>query len=163
MSACLLGLPTRFDGGARTREAVAALRSDAVLVPVCPEQLGGLPTPRRPAEIQGGAGDEVLDGVSRVCTREGDDVTDAFLRGAASAVEVARLAGVRGAVLKARSPSCGVGETYDGTFSGRLRSGHGVAAALLARSGLRLLTEEDVAAGAVPGAGHEEDHGYAAR
>lgn len=155
VSACLLGLHTCFDGGHQRRAAVLALAGEAVLIPVCPEQLGGLATPRPPAEIQGGAGAEVLAGRARVCTRDGDDVTRAFVRGAEACAHVARLVGAEQAVLKARGPSCGVGQTYDGSFSRGLRAGSGVAAARLAAAGLGLRTEEEVAAGV--GLGGAED------
>jgi uncharacterized protein YbbK (DUF523 family) len=142
VSACLLGLPTRFDGKGHARPAVLGLTSDFVLVPVCPEQLGGLSTPRPPAEIQGGGGDAVLDGRARVTTASGDDVSAHFVTGARVVAEIGTVVGACGAVLKARSPSCGVGETYDGTFSNSLRAGDGVTAALLRRLGLPLWTEE---------------------
>jgi uncharacterized protein YbbK (DUF523 family) len=143
VSACLLGLSTRLDGRARRFPRVLELGSRYCFVPVCPEQLGGSPTPRSPAEIQGGAGDDVLDGGARVMTNDRVDVTDVYLRGAEQTLAIARLAGATTAVLKARSPSCGVGATYDGTFSHTVRAGSGVTAALLAREGLTLLTEED--------------------
>ena len=143
VSACLVGLCTRLDGRARSFPAVGALASKFCLVPVCPEQLGGAPTPRPPAEIRGGAGEDVLDGRARVVTEDGRDVTQISVKGAAAVLAVARLTGATAAVLKARSPSCGVGTTYDGTFSHSLQQGSGVAAALLAREGLTLHTEED--------------------
>jgi uncharacterized protein YbbK (DUF523 family) len=146
VSACLVGLRTRLDGRARSFPHVLALASRYCLIPVCPEQLGGSPTPRPPAEIFQGAGEDVLDGRARVVTAEGDDLTDVHLRGATEVLGVARLSGATAALLKARSPSCGVGTTYDGTFSHRLRPGSGVTAALLAREGLELFTEEDCAA-----------------
>jgi uncharacterized protein YbbK (DUF523 family) len=143
VSACLVGLHTRLDARARSFPTVLALASRYCLIPVCPEQLGGSSTPRPPAEICGGAGDEVLDGHARVVTAEGRDITDGHLRGAAEVLAVARLSGATAAVLKARSPSCGVGVTYDGTFTHGLRPGSGVTAALLAREGITLCTEED--------------------
>ena len=146
VSACLVGLCTRFDGGNNRCDGVVALGRSFVLVPVCPEQFGGLPTPREPAEIQGGDGREALAGRCRVATITGENVTAAFARGAGLAVAVARLVGAGGAVLKARSPSCGVHETYDGSFSRSLRAAPGVAAAALEAAGCRLWTEEDVAA-----------------
>lgn len=146
VSACLVGLRTRLDGRARSFPAVCALASRYCLIPVCPEQLGGSPTPRPAAEITRGAGEDVLDNRARVLTEEGDDLTEVHLRGAAEVLGIARLSGATAAVLKARSPSCGVGTTYDGTFSHSLRSGSGVTAALLAREGLDLYTEEDCAA-----------------
>lgn len=110
---------------------------------VCPEVDGGLATPRPAAEIVGGDGHDVLDGLARVLTIDGEDVTDAFVRGADIAVRAAVEAGAKRAVLKARSPSCGCGRTYDGTFSGVLRTGDGVTAAALRRSGIHVVTEED--------------------
>lgn len=144
VSACLLGLRTTFRGGDNRHEAVLALARDHRLVPFCPEQLGGLPTPRPPAEIQGGTGADVLTGSARVRTQDGRDVTVAFVRGAAEAVALARLVGARGAILKARSPSCGAAAVYDGSFTRKLRSGAGVTAARLRQEGLEVLTEEDL-------------------
>jgi len=103
------------------------------LVSVCPEQLGGLPTPREPAEIQGGDGQDVLSGRARVRTARGRDLTDSFLRGARETLRIARECGCVGGLLKSRSPSCGVHQHYDGTFTGTLQPGPGVTAALLRR------------------------------
>jgi uncharacterized protein YbbK (DUF523 family) len=147
VSSCLLGLRTRFDGGGKWRPELQGLLERYQLVPVCPEQLGGLPTPRPPAEIQGGSGDAVLDDESRVLTVEGADVTANFVRGAEECLAAARLFGAEGALFKARSPSCASGQSYDGSFGGRLVPGFGVAAALLRRNGLRILSEEDLSAG----------------
>jgi len=155
-----VGLSTRLDGRSRSFPGVLALASRYCMVPVCPEQLGGSATPRPPAEILRGAGDDVLDGLARVATAEGDDLTEVYLRGAEEVRRVARLCGARFAVLKARSPSCGVGSTYDGTFNHRLRPGSGVTAALLAREGVELHTEEDCAAllaGPDPGGERKRD------
>lgn len=142
VSACLAGVRCRYDGGACPDPAVVDLVRRGRALPVCPEQLGGLPTPRRPAEIRGGAGADVLEGRARVVTASGADVTDAFLRGAEETLRLARLSGAEGAILKARSPSCGVGAVYDGSFTGRLRPGDGVAAALLRRAGITLRSGE---------------------
>ncbi len=146
VSACLVGLDTRLDGRCRRFPSVASLASRFTLIPVCPEQLGGAPTPRHAAEISGGAGAEVLAGEARVFSVEGADVTDLFLRGAEQVARIARLAGCGAAVLKARSPSCGVGTTYDGSFSHTLQLGSGVTAARLQQEGLSLYTEEDCSA-----------------
>ena len=123
ISACLLGVNCKYDGGnnALPPETLAALRQRFELVPVCPEQLGGLPTPRVPSERLG----------ARVLTREGADVTEAFRKGASAALRIARENGCRRALLKTNSPSCGSGRIYDGSFSGRLIPGDGVAAELL--------------------------------
>jgi uncharacterized protein YbbK (DUF523 family) len=111
---------------------------------VCPEQLGGLPTPRPEAEIAGGGGEDVLRGVTRVLDVHGNDVTANYLRGARESLKAARLAGSTRAILKARSPSCGKDRVYDGSFSGTLREGTGVTAALFRREGIEVLSEEDL-------------------
>ena len=108
------------------------------VVPVCPETMGGLPTPRPAAERQSGG---------RVRTADGTDVTAPYERGARATVELARATGAAEAVLKARSPSCGCHQIYDGTFGGSLVDGEGVAAAALRHAGLRLRDEEDLEAG----------------
>ena len=135
VSACLLGVACNHRGLSSPSAAVAALADEARLIPICPEVAGGLPTPRGPAEIQG-------DG--RVLTAEGTDVTDAYMRGANQAVNVARAAGATRAVLKARSPSCGCHEVYDGTFTGTLRPGLGVTAAALQAAGCAVESDEDL-------------------
>ena len=107
-------------------------------MPVCPEVLGGLPTPRPPVEIVGGDGADVLAGRAQVLTQEGRSVTDAFVEGVGAVVERAHEVGATRAVLKAKSPSCGAGRVYDGTFSGTLADGDGVLAAALRRAGLEI-------------------------
>ena len=136
VSACLLGVNCRYDGGCRTDRTVTRLAGRFGLVPVCPEQMGGLPTPRPPVELCEG----------RAVTRQGLDVTDRFLRGAQEALKLARLCGCRYAVLKSKSPSCGCGLRYDGTFSGGLTSGDGLTAELLRRSGIVVLHENEAEA-----------------
>ena len=131
VSACLLGLPCRYDGASRPNAAVMALAQAHELVPVCPECYGGLPTPRPPAERVG----------ERVLNALGEDVTAQYQRGAAAAVELCRLLQIRLAVLKAKSPACGCGQIYDGSFSGTLVSGDGVAAQALQGAGVRVVTE----------------------
>lgn len=111
---------------------------------VCPEQLGGLPTPRPEAEIEFGTGEDVVKGEARVLDINGADVTSNYLRGAREALKAARLSGATTAILKARSPSCGKDRIYDGTFERRLRVGPGVTAALLEAEGLRVISEEDL-------------------
>lgn len=143
VSACLLGMCTAYDGGSRLHPALLALAAQGCVVPVCPEVAGGLPAPRPPAEIQGGDGADVLDGRARVVTVDGQDVTSQFLAGARVALETARRFGLRQAVLKSRSPACGAGQIYDGTFAGRLRPGDGVTTALLKREGVAVYSEEE--------------------
>ena len=111
VSACLIGEACRYDGKSQPCERVKALGKAHNLIPVCPEQLGGLPTPRIPSEVQ-------PDG--RVVNREGVDCTQAFVKGAQAAVSIARDRGCTCAILKSRSPSCGVKEVYDGTFTGTI-------------------------------------------
>ncbi len=136
VSACLLGERCRYDGQTKTNGRIRVLKEKGTrFIPVCPECLGGLPTPRPPAEIQ-------EDG--RVVNREGRDVTREYLAGAREALRICREAGCRTAVLKARSPSCGRGAVYDGTFSGRLVPGDGCAARMLSENGVRVLTEEEL-------------------
>ena len=136
ISACLLGVRCRYDGGDSRNEAAIKQQKKYEFVPVCPEESGGLPTPRPPAEIIGGDGDAVLDGKAKVMTADGTDVTEAYLKGARHALEVAQSNGATHVILKARSPSCGCGDIYDGTFSGNLTSGDGVTTALLKRHGI---------------------------
>jgi uncharacterized protein YbbK (DUF523 family) len=138
VSACLLGVECNHRGLANPSASVQALGRAARLIPVCPEVAGGLPTPRPAAEIS-------PDG--RVRTADGEDVSESYLRGAAQAVDVARAAGAKRAVLKARSPSCGCREVYDGSFQRVLRPGEGVTAAALRVAGLEVISEEELAAG----------------
>ncbi len=142
ISACLLGRACRYDGAAKPDRNVAdlAARWSGQVVAVCPEELGGLSTPRPPAELSGGDGLAVLEGRARVSRKaDGADCTAAFVAGAraarAAAPDAAR------AVLKARSPSCGCGRTW---CDGRLIDGDGVFAALLRREGVIVQTEEDL-------------------
>lgn len=125
LSACLLGVPCRYDGGSCPHPEALDLLRQGTALPVCPEQLGGLPTPRTPCERVG----------QRVLGKDGQDVTQAFLRGARIALQLAREAGCQEALLKALSPSCGWGRIYDGTFQGRLVQGKGVLAELLLAEG----------------------------
>ena len=141
VSACLAGEPCAYDGRPRPCPVVERLVREGRAVTVCPECLGGLPVPRLPAEIENGSGLDVLAGRARVVNRRGRDVTEAFLRGAQAALAIAREQGLRTAILRSRSPSCGCGRIYDGTFTGRLRPGDGVTAALLREAGLRVCNE----------------------
>jgi len=145
VSACLAGLATTHNGVAKPNRKVMELVRQGRAILVCPEQLGGLPTPRPAAEIvSAGSGASVLDGEGRVLDTSGGDVTSNYLRGAREALKAARLAGSTMAILKARSPSCGKDRIHDGTFSGVLRDGSGVTAELLRREGLEVLSEDDL-------------------
>ncbi|MDO5547543.1 MAG: DUF523 domain-containing protein [Eubacteriales bacterium] len=136
VSACLLGVRCRYDGKEKAHPAVLSLleREDLTLIPVCPEQLGGLPTPRPAAECCGG----------RVVNRAGADVTEAYGRGAEQTLHLARAYHCDGAILKERSPSCGKGQIYDGSFSGVLTEGDGVAAALLLQHEIPVFGESEL-------------------
>ncbi len=136
LSACLLGVRCRYDGGDSRNETAIKHGEKYTLIPVCPEESGGLPTPRPPAEIVGGDGGDVLDGRAKVMTADRTDVTEAYLKGAHHALRVAQSNKATHVVLKARSPSCGCGDIYDGTFSGTLTPGDGVTTALLKRHGI---------------------------
>ncbi len=137
VSACLLGVNCRYNGIPKEDAAVKELlaREDITLVPMCPEQLGGLPTPRTPSERKG-------DGVF---SAEGEDRTEAFTQGAQEALRLATLYGCEAALLKERSPSCGNKEVYDGSFTGTLVPGEGVTAELLRKNGVKVFGESELA------------------
>ena len=136
ISRCLLGDACRYDGKSRPleTETLQALRERYKLIPVCPEVLGGLPTPRTPSERQG----------SRVVMKTGADVTAEYRRGAEAALQIAREHDVCAALLKERSPSCGRGEIYDGTFTGTLTKGSGVTAETLLNAGFTVYGESEI-------------------
>ena len=140
VSACLLGINCRYNGGNNRDDNVIKRHHTDELVPVCPEEAGGLPTPRPVVEIVGGDGNDVLDGKAKVMTADGEDKTEAFLKGAQHALKVAQAQGTTSVIFKSRSPSCGCGNIYDGTFSGTLIAGDGVTAALLKRHGIEVIS-----------------------
>ena len=139
ISACLVGLKCRYNGASDARRHFVEQMARQELLPVCPEQLGGLSTPRLSCEIVGGIGEDVLDGRASVRTRDGDDITQAFLRGANEVLYLARLVEADLIILKQNSPSCGCGYIYDGAFTGTIRKGNGVTTALLLREKFRVL------------------------
>ncbi|QGY39851.1 DUF523 domain-containing protein [Pseudodesulfovibrio cashew] len=134
VSACLAGVFCRYNGETESLHAVERLLREGRAIPFCPEVFGGLPTPRPPCEIRDG----------RVVDSEGNDRTEEFRRGAEEGLRLARLAGCNEAILKARSPSCGTGTVYDGTFTSTRVPGNGFFAALLLENGFRVRTEEDL-------------------
>ncbi len=142
VSACLCGFPCRYDGRTSCSDKVDYLLKSGQAVPVCPEVLGGLPVPRDPCEIAGGGGNKVLAGTARVINIKGHDMTCAYVDGAWKALYIALQAGCNRAVLKARSPACGWGRIYDGTFNRTEVPGDGVLAALLKGHGFAVYTEE---------------------
>lgn len=133
ISACLLGVDCKYDGGNNRlpEETIEKLTEKYELIPVCPECYGGLTTPRTPSERLG----------DKVVSKTGTDVTEPFHKGAAAALYLARLFGVKTAILKANSPSCGSGTIYDGTFTGTLVHGDGVTAELLKAQGIKIIDE----------------------
>ncbi|MEL7940494.1 DUF523 domain-containing protein [Pseudomonas delhiensis] len=156
VSRCLLGHRVRYDGGSHGPfDLLERWQAQGRVVALCPEVAGGLPTPRAPAEIPGGRGALVLEGQAPVVTLDGADVTRAFVRGAEQAMALVDRHGIRLAILKARSPSCGNRENYDGSFSGLRVPGEGVTAAALKRMGVLVFSEEELDAAAVCLAGLE--------
>ncbi len=134
VSACLLGERCKYNGGDNRNEAVIAFCRDREIIPVCPETAGGLPAPRPPSEIRDG----------QVWSKDGANVTEAFRAGALRCLESCAGRTVEYAILKARSPSCGSGEVYDGAFSGKTVAGDGVFAAMLKVRGIPVFTEDQL-------------------
>lgn len=146
VSACLLGSKVRYDGSdkASDNDTLTALLARGQVVALCPEVAGGLGVPRLPAEIQHGDGAMVLANRAQVLNTAGEEVTEAFVSGARQALALAQEQGIKVAILKARSPSCGNEQIYDGTFSKALRDGQGVTAALLERHGIKVFNEAQI-------------------
>ncbi len=136
VSACLLGCNCRYDGLSKPNEKVLALAKDNVLIPICPEQMGGLTTPRIPSERQQGS--------DRILAKDGTDVTDNYKRGVETALRIAKLNNIDYAVLKTGSPSCGKGLIYDGTFSGNKIRGNGITAEALLKEGFKVFSDEEL-------------------
>ncbi len=137
ISACLLGVASRYDGKSIEKisgEELRWLSEKYQLVPFCPEIYGGLPTPRTPSEI---VGDEVY-------MKDGTRVTQNYKKGAEEALRICRLLGIKRALLKEKSPSCGKGAVYDGSFSGTLREGNGIAAEMLLDAGIEVFSESEL-------------------
>lgn len=133
VSKCLLGYPCRYDEKSVPSQAVIDLQNKYELVPVCPEELGGLKTPRIPAEIVG----------DRVIRKDGKDITLEYTSGAVAALEIAKENNCTVAILKSKSPSCGKGKIYDGTFSGRLTDGDGICVRLFKENNIDIFTENE--------------------
>ena len=145
VSACLLGEACTYSGGDNFSSSLCAFLEDKKYITCCPEQLGGLPTPRPPAEIQDGDGTKVLSQTAHVQNCCGQDVTEAFLSGAYATLDICRQKDVDTAILKEGSPSCGVKRIYDGSFSRRNITGQGVTSALLGANGIYVYSSEDFA------------------
>ncbi|HBT19969.1 MAG TPA: DUF523 domain-containing protein [Peptococcaceae bacterium] len=142
ISACLIGINCKYNGGNNALSFLDKLPK--CIIPICPEQLGGLPTPRPQAEIVCGDGSDVLEGNAKVITKNGVDVTKNFIFGAEQTLKIAQFCGAKEAILKSHSPSCGSGFIYDGSFKGKLKKGDGVAAALLKKNGIKVITEKEL-------------------
>jgi uncharacterized protein YbbK (DUF523 family) len=143
-SACLLGIGCRYDGKSKLNEKALALSKREVLIPVCPEQLGGQSTPRPDAEIKGGDGKDVLDGKAKVVEPDKNNVSEYFVNGAREVLKIAKLYSIKEVILKQRSPSCGSGKIYDGSFSKKLVDGDGVTTALLKQNKIKVTSEEEL-------------------
>ncbi|NLK71623.1 MAG: DUF523 domain-containing protein [Clostridiales bacterium] len=144
VSACLAGVCTRYDAKSYEDKNIIKLIDSKLAILVCPEQLGGLSTPRPPAEIVGGDGNDVLEGKAAVINKNGEDVTKSFIKGAEETLRIAVLYKVNKAILKSSSPSCGCGRIYDGSFSGNKIDGDGITSALLKKNGIEVITEEEL-------------------
>lgn len=145
VSACLGGIACRYDGNDNLVSKIQELLQKEETVLVCPEVLGGLPTPRPSAEIIGGNGDDVLDGKAKVIDQDGNDVTEAFVQGAYKALEEIKDLNPEYIILKERSPSCGSSTIYTGEFNGNKQDGYGVTTALFRRYGFTVISEDDFA------------------
>lgn len=145
VSSCLAGLEVRYDGKHSLDHKIRKLIEDNKAISVCPELLGGFSTPREPAEIIGGNGEDVLDGKAKVMDKSGKDVTEQYIQGAYHTLEKARDINATVVVLKENSPSCGSSMIYNGEFIGKKIFGNGVTTALLKRNGLRVISEKEFA------------------
>jgi Uncharacterized conserved protein len=144
VSSCLCGINCRYNGGNNETEWVKKLYKDGKAVLICPECLGEMETPRHPHEIIGGNGTQVLSGKAKVMDKNKEiDSTEKFIKGANLSLELAKKHNIKLAILKSKSPSCGYGKIYDGTFSGKIIDGNGVACQLFIDNGIKIITEED--------------------
>ncbi|MCX6823828.1 MAG: DUF523 domain-containing protein [candidate division SR1 bacterium] len=134
VSACLAGINCKRDGKSKPCQKIIELVKQGKAIPICPEQLGGLTTPRTPAEQKN----------NKVITKDGKDVTAQFEKGAKEALQIAKLFNCKEAILKSKSPSCGSGKIYDGTFSGKLIDGDGVTVKLLKKNNIKVVTEDEI-------------------
>ncbi|PLS08647.1 DUF523 domain-containing protein [Neobacillus cucumis] len=145
VSSCLAGLNVRYNGTHCLDDKIRELIETKQAVTVCPEILGGLSTPREPAEIIGGNGGDVLDGKAKVVDQSGNDVTEPFVKGAYTALRTALELDAKVVVLKENSPSCGSSMIYNGEFTGTKMIGEGVTASLFRRYGIKVISEENLA------------------
>lgn len=144
VSACLAGINCRYDGGHKVNKKIKKMVEDGKAVCICPEQLGGLDTPRKPSEIKDSSGKEVLAGRAKVIRQDGRDLTDCFINGARQALAIAKKYNIKKAILKSKSAACGKGKIYDGSFSNRLIKANGVTCQLLLDNNIKVITEKDI-------------------
>ncbi|OAS87436.1 DUF523 domain-containing protein [Metabacillus litoralis] len=144
VSSCLAGVKCRYNGTASLNGKIQELVDDKKAMLVCPELLGGFLTPREPAEIIGGYGNDVLEGRAKVIEKSGKDVTELYINGALRTLELVNLNKVSCVVLKEYSPSCGSKMIYDGSFQNKKIAGDGVTSALLKREGIKVISEEEL-------------------
>ena len=143
-SACLLGIKCRYDGKSKPDKKIIGLSRKEALIPVCPEQLGGLETPRPAVQLQNCSGEDVLDGKGTIATQDNKDMSLYFINGAKETLRIAKLFNIKQAIMKQRSPSCGCGQVHDGSFTGKTIKGNGITTALLLRNDIKVITEEDL-------------------
>lgn len=144
VSACLAGINCTYKGGNKSDPVVKKLTDAGMAIPVCPEVMGGLTTPRENAEIAGGDGSSVLEGRARVISSSGKDLSAKYISGSITILDIAKRRGIHRAILKSKSPACGSGDIYDGTFRKALKRGNGVLTSLLITNGIKILTEKEV-------------------
>lgn len=138
VSGCLVGINCKYSGGNNFNEKIFNMVKEGKAIPICPEQLGGLSTPRNPSEIK------IIDGKRRVIDNQNNDVTENFERGANEVLELAKKLNIKKAILQPRSPSCGVGKIYSGNFDGKLVDGNGILAELLIKNGIEVISCDEI-------------------
>ena len=138
VSGCLVGINCKYNGGNNFNEKIFNMVKEGKAIPICPEQLGGLSTPRKPSEIK------IIDGKRRVVDNQNNDVTEDFEKGAKEALELAKKLNITKAILQPRSPSCGVGKIYSGNFDGKLIDGDGITAELFRENGIEVISCDDI-------------------
>ena len=138
VSACLAGINCKYNGGNNYDERILKLVKEGKAIPVCPEQLGGLPTPRIPSEVK------KIDGKRYVFNTNGEDVTHNFVRGAEEVLALAKQLNIKKAVLKSRSPSCGKGKIYNGNFNKELTDDNGITAQILMDNGIDVISSDEI-------------------
>lgn len=144
ISACLCGVNCKYNGKNNLKDGVEKLLKEGKVIPVCPEQLGGMETPREPHEIVNSTALEILRGKGKVLSETYKDSTDKFVKGAYETLKIAKALGVKEAILKSNSPSCGFGIIYDGNFSGKKIRGNGITAELLQKENIKIYNEEQI-------------------